>query len=73
MGEKIDYVHIALKDGVLEIRPVPFDYRDKQITELLEEIKRLEAVLQWTHDTYCTPAWTDRDLHAPECLLEEKS
>ena len=36
------------------------------------EIQRLRDVLQWTHEAYCTPAWTDRDLHAPECLLDEK-
>lgn len=38
---------------------------------LVAEVERLRAVLRWTHTTYCTEAWTDRGLHAPECLLYE--
>jgi hypothetical protein len=35
------------------------------------ELARLRAVIRETHTTYCTPSWTDRNLHAPECLLHE--
>lgn len=35
------------------------------------EVERLRDVIRWTHASYCTPAWTDRDRHAPECLLYE--
>lgn len=35
------------------------------------EIARLNGVLRGTHEHYCTSAWTDRGLHAPECLLFE--
>lgn len=41
------------------------------IRELQAEVDRLRAVLRHTHTNYCTAAWTDRDLHAPECLLYE--
>lgn len=36
-----------------------------------EELRRLRAVLRQTHINYCTADWTDRGLHAPECLLDE--
>lgn len=39
--------------------------------ELRAEVERLRSVLRWTHETYCTEAWTSRGLHAPECLLYE--
>lgn len=39
--------------------------------ELGQEVGRLESALLHTHTTYCTADWTDRDLHAPECLLWE--
>jgi hypothetical protein len=35
------------------------------------EIRRLRDVIEMTHTLHCTPAWTDRGLHAPECLLYE--
>jgi hypothetical protein len=35
------------------------------------EVERLRAVLRTTHANYCTPAYTERGLHAPECLLYE--
>lgn len=31
----------------------------------------LERAVRETHKNYCTAAWTDRGLHAPECLLYE--
>ena len=38
---------------------------------LREQVARLHDVLRQTHTTYCDEIWTSRDLHAPECLLEE--
>ena len=35
------------------------------------EVERLRGVLRSTHGTYCTADWTERGLHAPECLLHE--
>lgn len=32
---------------------------------------RLNASLRWTHETYCDSAYTDRGLHAPECMLHD--
>lgn len=37
------------------------------------EALRLREVLRRTHASYCTAAWTDRGLHASECLLYELS
>jgi hypothetical protein len=37
----------------------------------LQEIERLRAVLAATHRIYCTATYTDRGMHAPECLLYE--
>ena len=34
------------------------------------EAERLRGVLRQTHGNYCVAAWTDRGLHAPECLIE---
>ena len=34
------------------------------------EAERLRSVLRQTHANYCEAAWTDRGLHAPECLIE---
>ena len=38
---------------------------------LRAEVARLEAVLRETHTNYCCTAYTDRNMHAPECLLYE--
>lgn len=42
-----------------------------QIDATKAEIARLEAVLRWTHTTYCPGGYEERGLHAPECLIEE--
>jgi len=44
---------------------------DDAIEQLDAEVERLREVLRWTHDTYCSEAYTDRGLHAPGCLLYE--
>jgi hypothetical protein len=35
---------------------------------LIAEVKRLREVISDTHETYCDESWTDRGLHAPECM-----
>jgi len=42
-----------------------------RIAELEAENERLSTAIRQTHTNYCTEAWTDRGLHAPECLLYE--
>lgn len=37
----------------------------------VDEINRLSEVIRQTHTRYCSPSWTDRGLHAPECLIHE--
>lgn len=37
----------------------------------IAELERLRSALRMTHVTYCTPAYTERGLHAPECLAYE--
>lgn len=60
-----------LKLGFSRIWSDVHSRRDADLARLRAHIKRLEAVLRWTHESYCTAAWADRGLHAPECLLFE--
>jgi hypothetical protein len=39
--------------------------------EATAEVERLRAVIRETHDIYCSDAYTDRGMHAPECRLYE--
>lgn len=32
---------------------------------------RLEAAIRYRHEQVCTPEWTDRGRHHPECTAEE--
>lgn len=56
-------------ERIAELRATYF--RAPTVLALLDEIERLRAVIQWTHDAYCTPPYTDRGLHAPECRIAE--
>ena len=38
---------------------------------LRAEVERLRNAIRHTHESYCAADWTDRGLHAPECLLYE--
>ena len=42
----------------------------KRLAAAESEAERLRDVLRQTHANYCDSAWTDRGLHAPECLIE---
>lgn len=52
-------------------RWVRFEDHVRLVRELEAELLRLRAVVKQTHANYCTEAWTDRGLHAPECLAYE--
>ncbi len=60
----------ALKDKIL-VEQEYNRFNEQKIKFLEQEIERLKEVISSTHNMYCTADWTDRGLHAPECLLEE--
>lgn len=39
--------------------------------ELVTKLDDLSIAIHQQHVNYCTADWTDRGLHAPECLLYE--
>lgn len=69
-----------IRAGVLELHDtrdrdhefiVLLEQQARRAIVLREEVARLNAVLRWTHETYCTEAYTSRGRHAPTCLLSE--
>ena len=59
------------EDEIKEIGWAWFHHSAGTIAKLRAEIERLRGILRQTHTAYCTSDWTDRGLHAPECLLYE--
>lgn len=57
--------------GGVEIVPLVPAATTKERDSLIAEVERLRNCLRWTHETYCTSAYTNRGLHAPECMLYE--
>lgn len=43
----------------------------ERLKPVREALSEAQATLNQTHTNHCSVAWTDRNLHAPECLMYE--